>query len=280
MPEYEDRLILFIDFLGFKEHVDHTIDDPTFLDRLVHALETLREVGMEQEVFPSQQMTHFSDSVALSFRIDERSAVFWMLTQIRLAIFNLAGEGFLVRGAVTAGPLYHTSEILVGPAMVRAYQLESRIAVFPRVLIDPAVIEIARVHRSSIHHADDEEQYVRSGLAMAEDEWLWIDYISYEAYESAGAETDEYPFYLERIGQMIAAGLGHSSTSVVRKHVWLHPCYVGQIELFESIGPQEDETMEAQRSYVANLPTFASEMADALARIAAEDALQAAAANI
>lgn len=276
MPAYEERLILFIDFLGFQEHVDHTVDDPTFLNRLVSALETLREVGMEQEVFQSQKMTHFSDSVALSFRIEERSAVFWMLTQIRLAIFNLAGEGFLVRGAVTAGPLYHTPEILVGPAMVRAYHLESRVAIFPRVLIDPAVIQIARLHRSTIHHADDEEHYVRSGLATAEDDWLWIDYISYEAYDSAGANTDEYPFYLERIGQMIATGLSHPSISVVRKHVWLHPRYVGQIELFAGLDAQEDDTMEAQRSFIANLPTFASEMSDALARIAAEDAAQAA----
>lgn len=276
MPEYEDRLILFIDFLGFKDHVDHTVDNPSFLDRLVGALEALREVGMEQEVFQSQQMTHFSDSVALSFRIDERSAVFWMLTQIRLAIFNLAGEGFLVRGAVTAGSLYHTSEILVGPAMVRAYQLESQIAKFPRVLVDPAVIEIARVHRSDIHHADDEEQYVRSGLATAGDGWLWIDYISYEAYASAGAELDSYPFYLQRIGQMIATGLSHSSVSVVRKHVWLHPLYIEQIELFAGFDEQPDETSEAQRSFVVNLPRFESEMSDAIARIAADDSGQVA----
>jgi predicted AAA+ superfamily ATPase len=29
---YEHRLILFIDFLGFKEHVAHTKTDESFLD--------------------------------------------------------------------------------------------------------------------------------------------------------------------------------------------------------------------------------------------------------
>lgn len=275
MPEYEERLILFIDFLGFQEHVDRTVAEPHFLDRLVNALESLREVAMEQDVFASQQMTHFSDSVALSFRIDEESAVFWMLGQITLAILSLAGRGFLVRGAVTVGQLVHTPDVLVGPALVTAYQMESREAIYPRVIVDPTVIQIARQHRSSIHHPDDEEAYVRGVLKEAEDGYLWIDYISYDVFESAGGEPDEYASYLSRIGQLIRTGLMHSSLSVVRKHVWLHAHYVSQIELFKAADFQADIDAEAQRLQVANLPIYAEEYAQALSRISEHDAVDA-----
>lgn len=40
-PAYERRLILFIDFLGFKEVVASTERDPTALGRLLAALDTL-----------------------------------------------------------------------------------------------------------------------------------------------------------------------------------------------------------------------------------------------
>ncbi|NKM69384.1 hypothetical protein [Rhizobium laguerreae] len=271
MAGYENRLILFIDFLGFQEHVDRTVAEASFLDRLVEALAHLREVGMEQEVFPSQQMTHFSDSVVLSFRIEERSAVFWMLTQIRLAIIRLAGNGFLVRGAVTVGPLFHTPEALVGPAMVTAYHMESRVAVYPRVIIDPTIIQVAREHRSTIHHADEEERYVRGGVSMAADGQLWIDYISYKSYLNAGADPDGYPSYLERLGRLIRTGLLHVSVDVARKFVWLQPYYSSQIGLFAGLKVQDHPEAEAQRLFVAGLPALATDMADALARIQAAD---------
>jgi hypothetical protein len=275
MAAYEERLILFIDFLGFKELVDATVSNANELDRLVEALAVLREVGMEQEVFPTQQMTHFSDSVALSFRIDEPSAVFWLLTQIGLAILALAERGYLVRGAVTVGPLYHTEDILVGPAMVSAYHMESKVAIYPRVIVDPAIIEIARENRSDIHHPDEEEKYVRSGLATADDGQLWIDYISFTKYLDAGAEHDAYPIYLERIGRIIREGLVHPEISVVRKYAWLHPHYVEQVELFAGAPRQQNETLEDQRLYVATLPVFAQEMSAASARIARDDANKA-----
>lgn len=38
---------------------------------------------------------------------------------------------------VTVGDLLHTERHLVSPAMVKAYELESKVAKFPRVLLDP-----------------------------------------------------------------------------------------------------------------------------------------------
>lgn len=197
---YEDRLILFIDFLGFQEHIGRTTHDGRHLDRIAAALRSLRDVGMEQKYFASQQLTHFSDSVVVSFKIDEPSAVFWLLNQIGMAVIEMAGSGFLVRGAVTAGKLLHTPELLLGPAMVEAYRLESKVAKFPRVIVDPQVIALARSHRSAQHTPDDEEAYVRSGLVEDEDSQLWIDYVSWDAVVGAGLDPEAYPEYRKRPG--------------------------------------------------------------------------------
>lgn len=217
-------------------------------------------------------MTHFSDSVALSYRIDETSAVFWMLNQIAMAVIQLASLGFLVRGAVTVGRLHHSAETLVGPAMVAAYQMESKEAIYPRVIIDPVVLEVAKQHPSPDHHPMQESNYVQKMLAHATDGRFWINFISYEAFLGAGLDPDNYPLYLCQIGKMVQTGLLHTSSSVVQKHMWLHPYYIAEIERFSEFPAQQDELHEKQRLYISNLPRFDAEKLAADRRIACEDA--------
>ncbi|MCC5014638.1 hypothetical protein [Legionella sp. 31fI33] len=57
------------------------------------------------------------------------------------AIINLLESGFLVRGGISLGLLHHTDQIIFGPALVRAHDLEHNEAKFPRILIDDSVIE-------------------------------------------------------------------------------------------------------------------------------------------
>ncbi len=65
------------------------------------------------------------------------------LVVLGLAQAHLLDEtGTLVRGAITTGDLYadDTSNIIFGPALIRAHQLESTVAVFPRVVLDPQIV--------------------------------------------------------------------------------------------------------------------------------------------
>lgn len=57
-PQYEQRLILFIDFLGFKEIVEATASDSAELKRLIDALEEIGNLDDGAEL-PSQRVTQF-----------------------------------------------------------------------------------------------------------------------------------------------------------------------------------------------------------------------------
>jgi hypothetical protein len=48
----------------------------------------------------------------------------------------------LGEGAVTIGLVHHDAEIVFGPALNRAYMLESQQAKFPRILMDPEAPEL------------------------------------------------------------------------------------------------------------------------------------------
>ena len=257
-PVYEQRLILFIDFLGFKEVVASTERDPDGLGRLLAAMDDIGTLG-EASIFKSQRVTQFSDSVVMSYRVTERSGVFWMINAISLTVISLAERGFLLRGAVTVGDLHHNSRHIVGPAMVKAYEMESKVACHPRVIIDPAVIRLARNRRNEDHTPDEEEAFVRDFMAEDADGHLFIDYISWNAVVAvAGADDLGYPGYLGTLSGLLANGLAHEDVRVAAKFLWLHPRYVSAIEWFASIPEDAPYRLENPENcdFIESLPRF------------------------
>jgi hypothetical protein len=58
-----------------------------------------------------------------------------MVVCIRKAWIQAVKEGYTVRGAIELGELYWDEDELIGPAFIRAYNLESRIANLSRVIL-------------------------------------------------------------------------------------------------------------------------------------------------
>ncbi|MEH6744754.1 hypothetical protein [Hyphomonas sp.] len=220
--EYEKRIVLFVDFLGFKEHVHRTLIDAEHISRVSDAMKLLGEIGDMYIGFESKKVSQFSDCLVVSYKINEESAVFWLVDAIATQLITLAYQGFLVRGAITVGQLFHTNEQVFGPALVSAYELESKAAVVPRVLIDSSVYKAARTGKSWQNTADQEEEYVKSFIVTDADGRDYIDYVSWKAVvESVGHEPDLHPGYLASIKNLIECGLTHSDPKVAGRYVWL-----------------------------------------------------------
>ena len=45
-----------------------------------------------------------------------------------------------MRGSVVHGDLIHTDDVILGPALINAHNVESKSAVYPRIVIDPRVM--------------------------------------------------------------------------------------------------------------------------------------------
>jgi len=137
MNIYENRAVAFIDILGFRSLIrqrkerdilDVLSTPPSFDDMF-------RTMSSSELDF---QVTRFSDSIVCSMRIPHRknlgAGLFVAAYAGHLALEMLA-KGILVRGAITAGQLYHREDIVFGPAMVDAYELESKHAHYPRIIV-------------------------------------------------------------------------------------------------------------------------------------------------
>lgn len=222
---YEERLVLFLDILGFREIIADTRSNPEILKRILGAIDEIGEFR-QPNVHESKRVSQFSDSIVVSFAISEESAVFWLVNDLALTIINLVDAGFLVRGGVTVGDLIHTGHYLVGPALVRAYEMESRLAVNPRVIFDPILLTAARKYHAKHHTPDEEEQFVLGLLATDVDGQLYFNYASWHyVVNKAGADHRLYVRYLSRLGEMAAARMQHGDVAVVRKGLWLWEHY-------------------------------------------------------
>jgi hypothetical protein len=140
---YERRLIIFFDILGWKEHIRRAGSDTARITELNFILNmfSVFERHRGEEALPGAQISTFSDNIAVSVPYSPEFLESMINAMARVQL-GLALAGFLVRGAISIGELVHTRSAVFGPALIRAYELESRRAVYPRVLLDPDCEEL------------------------------------------------------------------------------------------------------------------------------------------
>ncbi len=259
---YEKRLLLFLDILGFREIVERTVEELDYLGKVINALDRIGELADDAGLQKSSVVTQFSDSIVVSYRVDEESGVFHLLTKIAFCVVDLISLGFLVRGAVTIGDLYHDEHRIVGPAMVRAYEMESKNAIYPRVIVDAQIFKVARQYRGDIHEPEEEEEYVQHYLTKDDDGWMYYNYVSWEkVVDVTGLDNDAYGEYLFALYGIIKAGLAHKDDGVRKKYQWLHKQYVAAIEQVEDLPEQHPYRLENWEmcDAIAELPKLIDE---------------------
>jgi hypothetical protein len=135
-PPYERRVVVFYDFLGWQSHIDHAGEDPKKLGLLRRMLlRHPRMLGVKEDL--EIRYSTFSDNVVITQKVGPKTQ---MLIQ-QLANFQLGAAlpGFLLRGGITIGDIVHDDEVVFGPGLNRAYYLESKVAKFPRLVLDSLV---------------------------------------------------------------------------------------------------------------------------------------------
>jgi hypothetical protein len=86
---------------------------------------------------------------------DLAGAIEFELSQIQLIQANLAITGTFLRGGVTRGPIYIDENLVFGPALVEAYELEHKVAKYPRVVVHEKLRALLRSEQHLWFEADD-----------------------------------------------------------------------------------------------------------------------------
>lgn len=163
---YENQIVAFVDILGFKEIIKQSERSLKKLQLLYQTLEFLKKrenaykwnlqlIEVEEDAqkkgvsnFDIEQLTActcFSDSIVVSVKCNDKNTneiASTLIANLSYIGAQLMTEGILLRGGITVGKLIHLDNgILMGQAMIDAYQLEANSAKFPRILISNKLIE-------------------------------------------------------------------------------------------------------------------------------------------
>ena len=255
--EYEDRIICFIDILGFKDIINSTIDksgksDTDKINILEDAFSKVRyflDIENPNEFSKSKIVTQFSDCIAISFKYSEESEVFYTLIDIQHLLINLVYLGILCRGAIVFGKIIHTEKMIFGPGFNDAYILESKAANYPRIILDEDVLIVAANYHARHHTPKHELASLKSILGKDSDGMYYIDY-----FGSAQNELDDpaYDFhgYLEKLREIILNGLKSKKPDIKLKYNWLKQKYNNVINRFKAMDtPPEDVEFELWEAY-------------------------------
>lgn len=137
---YENRVVAFIDVLGFADLVKESAVGGAAHDK-INKLITIYKVF---DWFVPQMLERlvagafFSDSFILSATAEQ---AFYLVRETGNLCRYLLLQGFPCRGAIVAGPLHHRERIIIGPALVDAYRAEQSVAIYPRIVVDDATVD-------------------------------------------------------------------------------------------------------------------------------------------
>ncbi|KJC48378.1 hypothetical protein UB31_16660 [Bradyrhizobium sp. LTSP849] len=135
--EYSERYVAFLDILGFSNIVSTSVASKESTATLIAAVETIGELQKQYDSLKSDDFRAqtFSDCIVMSEKASPLGLVH-LLAATTHAALSLLEIGIFIRGGFAKGLLYHSDQVVLGPAMIRAYQLESSIARYPRILVD------------------------------------------------------------------------------------------------------------------------------------------------
>jgi hypothetical protein len=153
---YEDRVVAFVDILGFRSLVSKLPGDSKLHRQLHAALGAIKSTGSfagdSSTAQKELEASVFSDSIVISGAPNQVFTVIWTCVGLQARLLAL---GVLTRGGISLGPTFHKEDILYGDGMIKAYDLESKAAIYPRVIVDPMLVSsLHEVHRVMLLEQD------------------------------------------------------------------------------------------------------------------------------
>lgn len=223
---YEQRIVCFIDILGFSNRIKQTEKSTPeavrLLDKTCDALDlldTYRQIMTEKTFNEDIMVTQFSDSIVITFPWNKNDeSIYRGLRAIRHIQATMTKlYGILMRGGIVLGNIIHTDSLLLGPAMVSAYQLESKCAVSPRIVVDPKVAyRYNIIKKRMIGQGMPFSKYV---IHKDYDDTSYIDYFNFED-DDIFDEIDRLN-YFRQLCEMVAQNVESSDISIRVKYLWM-----------------------------------------------------------
>lgn len=227
---YRRSLISFIDILGFK----HLITSSTY-HQVAEKLAAVKHFsGTDQEEDGDglePRVIQFSDSIIRIRPLEGKAnsefpygMLFNELYDLVLMQGELVNHGVCMRGGIAIGDVHFDAKTIFGPGFVRAYEMETTFANFPRIVLDPQVLNDLMESKALVaknHDVAEEVGHIRKLIRKDADGLFFVDYLN--AFLSELDEPEFQPVFLRAHKKLILDGVGKGSAlnGVSAKYLWL-----------------------------------------------------------
>ncbi|MCR8720797.1 hypothetical protein NVV30_19130 [Pseudomonas syringae] len=228
---YRKAIVTFLDILGFRSLIKDESSEA--IDSILDKMSKYAAPIADPDDYSYHPITTtFSDCVMrVSFTDSKANSdyqiglLFYELLALVHAQSELIDNDVIVRGGVAFGDISYKNHRIFVPAMVDAYELESKKAVFPRIVINPIWMEALksdRFIRSKNHTLKEELNHIRKLIRKDDDGVYFIDYIRAIRSELDDPEAG-YISFLKRHCSLIKRNLDKHTDQgkVLDKYKWL-----------------------------------------------------------
>lgn len=178
----------YIDILGFSEKIIK--NDLSFFNSYLKTLneelthiEAMHDLS-GKEGFKSFELKIFTDNFVFGhpwydeFGESELGNIFEVLSHIQ---YTFIKSKIFVRGAISVSGLYMDENIVLGPALIESYKLETEKAIYPRIILSNEVVDIVKKHID--YYSDKEFSPQNKEYLIDIDGFHFINYLFILFYE-------------------------------------------------------------------------------------------------
>ncbi len=244
MRKYTDCFLVYLDILGFQEKVKETKDSPQSLERLIEALKINSAFTQSKEKTTNSdgkldiRSFFFSDSFVFMMKAEKKNLPHLFLI-IRYLQDRLWESGLSLRGAITNGNMYWPTQkenIIIGPAMIEAYRLESETAIYPRIIVEKKLFEFID-ERNIITGSEVGDIPLSSFIKKDKDGVYFFDILHPDILRKKGEEIanrkrtflivwdsfaeSNYDEVINHVNRLIEKGMENHDEKTKQKYEWL-----------------------------------------------------------
>lgn len=177
MYNWEYGVVSFIDILGFSSIVEDDARklNPKNLERINDGLNEVRQTSRDSGI----EIIQFSDSIVLSTTLENRSILNILNDSIAIQR-SLISRGILTRGGIAFGKHFQDEKTLYSEALIKAYNLETKRAKFPRIIIEQDLLDWVTNDRDT---TADQIREIHELSISDKDGEIFLDYLSTDLLE-------------------------------------------------------------------------------------------------
>lgn len=152
----ENHIIAFIDILGSSEAIKKDAEESLNIVHQAYENSLNMFRGLFRDYYMRPIVKIFSDNIVVAVPCREerfkRSAFLAVAMMSAIIQVDFLKKGWLTRGGIASGSFFADEVMVWGTALVNAYKLESTVAIYPRVVVDPGLIGELRLGIQSDDH--------------------------------------------------------------------------------------------------------------------------------